>query len=228
MEFISYGDKEYLFSLDLFERLDDVQLTKLSESLNDHQFPIELRKQDQILNLFSEELNFKEKGPINHFFGMLSYFLNSSADYGEFESTIKTLFNVSKEEEEIKNKAIDFIYSLKLLKEFFGHRRLESYKARANVYYRHLTYACDLRARFKQDYDYDVTPVEDYKPELIDLVPLATLKFFLESRDNPVKFSFQADEEDLNEIISNLLAAQKELDEIKQFIKEAKKEAKNE
>ena len=55
-------------------------------------------------------------------------------------------------------------------------------------------------------------------PELVDFLPILTMSFKVCDGVNDHKCIFQVNEEELNEIISDLLAAQKELKLIKKRI----------
>lgn len=211
-------------SLKLFELLDDDQIKTLIKILNESKFPLENRGREQLHSLIEKVIALSERAPVDNFFGaFLLQILHYSDDYEEFKRLFVQPIQEYDAKEEIKKRAIDLINSLNYIEEFFKRKRLESYKQRANIFFSSISFTCDLRARFKTDYKYDSISIDEYSPEIVDLVPLATIEFVLGGEFQPLRFSFQADDKELDEIISNLLAAQKDLRKLNKFMKETKK-----
>ena len=167
--------------------------------------------------LFEKTLNTEENAALGILTGGFSILLQTSDDYDEFELSVKELCS-NLDDEKKKNIISTIFEKVHYWKAFYENKRLRRYKTKANSFLLAFTYLCDLRGRFKQDYEYDSTKIEEFKPELVDLVPILTLSFKVCDGANEHKCIFQVDEEELDEIIANLLAAQKELKLLKQRI----------
>ena len=74
-------------------------------------------------------------------------------------------------------------------------------------------WAVDIRGVFKTHYRYVDENITDYKPEIENTIPVVILDFV--GRSPFEKHTFQVDEEGLDKLINNLMAAQKQLLEIK-------------
>jgi len=222
--FGSYGPS---LDLELLKHLDDSQLKKLIGSLNRAQFPALNRQRSELMSLLKEfaplyEEKFDEY--IDGFFGPLITCLNFSDVSDDFTSMTELMISESEHEKGLKEKATDFINSLTFIDTYFEQKRLEQYKRRGNIYFLNVSHACDLRGRFDRDYDYnsyESTSIEGYEPKILDLIPIVTLNFTFSGRAEPKVLSFQSDEDDLDKIISTLLAAQKEMKILKHHTKGA-------
>ena len=225
LESFSFGGRTFSLSFELFESLNDDQTKSFIEILNNAKFPLRSRSRSEIQSLIKEVEVFSKTDTLDSFFGsFLMPLLFYSDDYEEFKTNIDFAFKSSEAESDIKKRAKYFINSLKYLGEYFEDRRLESYKVRGNIYFRSIDFTCNLRARYKKDYDYESMSIEDYYPEVLDFVPLASLEFILGGESTPIRLAFDADDKDLDQIISNLLAAQKSLKDIREFIREKRNE----
>ena len=79
---------------------------------------------------------------------------------------------------------------------------------------RSMDFSVDIRGVFKKHYRYADEDIVDYKPEIENTLPMVILDFT--GSNNPFeKHIFQVDEEDLDRLINDLMAAQKQLLEIK-------------
>lgn len=209
--------------LGLFQFLEDDKVQNLIQFLNNSQFPVKMRKHSELLPALEKLLALpgkKEKRALDDFFGFLKAFLNMSDDSEEFKSNMERVIYATDYDDKVKDRAVQFIQSLNFAEEYIADRRLENYTKRANSYLSGLSYACELRGRFRQNYDYDSIPIEQYKPELVDVVPVITVSLDLRGL-NVEDCWFQADEEKLNEMIATLLAAQKELKQLKESVRGA-------
>ena len=212
------GRQGVVVPIEIFEQIDENQLQKLIEAFNEARFPISSTKPSEVVSLFHKVTDIPAEEDIMLFFGIILSLLNDSGSVESVSKNIKMLLGALSADEELKRKIIFFLDSLKYKDQFFLKRRLDAYKTRANVYFLTLSYVCDLRGRFKEDYDYNESNVEEYTPEVEDVVPLASLKFSVSDGNERKDSSFQVEEKELDEIISSLLAAQKELKALNKFL----------
>lgn len=205
---------------DVFEEsldaLKDDILNKIIDILNNAEYPAKKRKQDELNPLFEEVLDADETVAFDSLMSGFSFLLHINDDYDELETSVKQICLKLKVDERKKNIISTIFEKINSWEAFYETRRLGRYKTKANSFLLNFNYLCDLRGRFKQDYDYDSTSIEEFKPELVDLIPILTLSFKICDGANDQKCIFQVNEEELDEIISELLAAQKELKLIKQ------------
>lgn len=214
--FISRISSEEFFEGSL-DALDDDILNKISDILNKAEYPARKRNRDELFPLFEKTFSADENDALDTLMGGFSFLLQTSDDYDELELSVKEL--CSRLDDEKKKNSISTIFEkIHHWKVFYENKRLRRYKTKANSFLLDFTYLCDLRGRFKQDYEYDSTKIEEFKPELVDLVPILSLSFKVYDGANEHKCIFQVDEEELDEIIAKLLAAQKELKLLKQRI----------
>ena len=213
--FIGHFQPEEVFEKSL-DALSDDKLNEIINILNNVEYPAKKRSRDELYPLFEEVLNTEENSAFDSLMSGLSILLRVTDDYDELESSIKQL--CLKVDEKKKNIISTVFEKVNYWKAFYEDERLGQYKTKANSFLLGFTYLCDLRGRFKQDYDYHSTSIEEFKPELVDLIPILTMSFKVCDGVNDHKCIFQVNEEELNEIISDLLAAQKELKLIKKRI----------
>lgn len=205
--------------LDSFQKLTDDQLETLISVLGEIDFPAspESRRHTRLLDLVMEKLPKIEIDVLNRLLGTLVFVLGQFDDYDDFRGFIGACLEEC-QDPSTKNRAEKFFESLSF-RQYFYNKRLGRYSLRANNYYGEISYACDLRGRFDRDYNYDDISVDDYKPELVDVTPIVTLMIELHDGSNDQRVWFQADVDDLDEMIGTLLAAQKELNILTQFAK---------
>lgn len=213
--FISQIKPEDIFE-DSMDALNDDVLNKIIGILNDAEYPAKKRTQDELRPLYKKILSTEESAALDTLMGGFGFFLQISDDYDELETSVKQLcLKLDDKKKNIISIMFERVHSWKT---FYDNKRLRRYKTKANSFLLNFTYLCDLRGRFKQDYDYDLTSIEEFKPELVDMIPMLTLSFKVCDGANEHKCIFQVDEEELDEIIADLLAAQKELKLLKQQI----------
>ena len=202
------------FFEDLPEKLDDSKLKSAIDALNKNKYPIEKQSQEEVTELLGPIL---DKDLINALMAPFAILIQISSDYKELQDYFSDALS------HIKNKILrkqvkKFFESLKHLDDYFSHRRLNRLKKRANRYFRNIEYSCALQGRFKQDYIYKKMPIEDYTPDFHDVVPMVSISFETSDGETESNYIFQVDEDELDEIIANLIAAQKELKLLKQRI----------
>lgn len=208
---IQVGPSSFPVPFEVLGQLTDDELDALTSLLREANFPVtpESRQRSKIMPLLRKELGETSGESWDEFFGFLTFVLTQSDDYDEFKEFVDACINKCGTDL-IRDKAKTFFESFNF-GEYFYNRRLGRYTVRANNYYTDINYACDLRGRFDQDFSYADTPIDGYEPKLIDLKPIVTLMIELNDGENEQRVWFQADANDLNEMIANLLAAQKEL-----------------
>jgi hypothetical protein len=198
-----------------FQELEKSQIEKLLHLLNEIGFPLKNQGKEELLGAIKERLGISENWDMIDFFGTILFLLKNSDDKNEFFSMTEAILNSTDVDENIQIDVIGFLKSLINLDEYFEAERLKSYYTRANSYYTDLTYACELIGRFKKDFDYSKDKIENYSPELYDAVPIISLKIKYSTKTGSQALFIQADEDDLDRIITRLLAAQKELKHLK-------------
>lgn len=211
------------FPSDFFKSLDDKQLDDLIAFFNENRFPLSDKDTNEYTQKIEKLLPNVKPKHISDFVFFIGFVFRLSKDEKDFTSQFDEVVGDDADPEVI-DKTTKFISSLKFIREFYDSERLDRYKRRANRSFRNVFYACDLRGRFEEDYDYDSSAIEDYKPKLHDTIPLVSIKFRISDGEDIEVFSFQADDEELNLIITKLLAAQKELKQLSTLIKREKNE----
>jgi hypothetical protein len=88
-------------------------------------------------------------------------------------------------------------------------RSIEAFKRSVLPYLDDLQYFCAVRARFDKKFDYWDDKIEGYAPQIVDDHPVVVVK--AELRNSARSIVFQLDEERLDRLISELIAAQKQL-----------------
>lgn len=207
---------------DLFEEISEnissEELSKLITLLNEAKYPLENRSRKDLLPKLENAFEEETVKNIESLLSSVSFFLQINDEYDDFKNTVSQAIKDIKNER--KKEIVEKLFkSLEYLEFFYSKRRLERYKTRANKYYLDIEYSCEMRGRFKEDYDHKTTPIEDYKPSLVDAVPMISISFNLSDNDNSSKCIFQVEESELDEIIGRLLAAQKELKVLKENLK---------
>ena len=96
---------------------------------------------------------------------------------------------------------------------FYDMTKIRSYKRTGPDVLQAFDWAVDFRGVFKKHYRYADEDIVNYEPKLEDIVPMVILQFVGSSPFN--ERTFQVDEEDLDKLINQLLAAQKQLIEMK-------------
>jgi hypothetical protein len=88
-------------------------------------------------------------------------------------------------------------------------RAIEEFKHQALPFLRGLEHFCAIRTRFDKPFLYNEDNIESYNPKVVDHHPVVVLRIGLD--DHTKNFSFQLDQEGLDKLISELIAAQKQL-----------------
>jgi hypothetical protein len=197
--------------LALIETLTDEQMDMLISLLDEIGFPAkpETRRRKELLGLIKDKIGLTDLKPMDELFGRLTVVLKYFDNYEDFSDFIEAATEKC-EPESIRPRARRLL-GIFGFKQYFYDLRLTGYAMKANTFCTDVYYACDLRGRFNQDYNYEETPAEKYDPKLIDVMPIATLMFELNDGSREQRAWFQVNADDLNEIIAKLLAAQKEL-----------------
>jgi hypothetical protein len=195
------------------DEIKGIEFNQLTDFLNKAEFPLKKVEDDETISSISKKLKVSTE-IIESLIEFLLFIFDRS---DTIDDLIKFFSRI--EDTSVKNKYLDLISSLTYLQPYFDKKRLDVYKIRANTSFQDVTYACDLRARFKEDYNYNEISIENYEPEILDVVPLITIQFTIGDSEGDRNIWFQADEQDLDKIISSLLAAQKELKKLSAFQK---------
>jgi hypothetical protein len=206
-------------TLELFQALTEDQLALAIRWLKQINFPVtvESRQRGTLNRAMAQTLPEDLLTPMDDFLGFVIFLLNGSDDHGQFlEISREAMSEI--QDDDAKTRAEKFFTALNF-QDYFHDRRLSGYLTRANSYYTDMEYACDLRGRFDKDFNYKDIPVEQYDPGLIDFSPIVNIMIDLYDGTNEQKVWFQADANDLNEMIAYLLAAQKELKILTDFVK---------
>ena len=198
--------------------LDVKKLKSAADLLNKKKFPIDRLKRTELTKLLSPYLT---EDDVEFLLSPLNAMLAMADDYDMFLEVITTAISDIKNETLRKN-TLNFVKSLNHIKGYFVNSRLKELKARAKIYFRDIEYSCSLTGRFEKDYNYKEMSIEDYSPNIHDVVPMVSLSFETSDSNNDNFSNFVVDEDNLDEIISTLLAAQKELNILKSTYKAKK------
>lgn len=198
-----------LLNKEVISFLDQNIAEKLSNILNESEFPIKSPDKKEFSHLLSGSFDKDIVDKITDLISQIYFMLRISDDYNEFKTIEEDTLSSLPDKE--KTTLSTFINSLKHIEIYYENRRLERYKNRAINYYRDMSYSCSLTGRFKKDYDYKKIQIENYKPEIIDTFAMVSLHFVAGDRQKDNDFMFSVNEDELDKIISILLAAQKEL-----------------
>jgi|SRR5208283_3979548 len=88
-------------------------------------------------------------------------------------------------------------------------RAIQEFTQRSLPNFRGVEYVCTIRTRFDKDFRYNEDNIESYNPKVVDRHAALVLKIEL---DDPRRsISFQLDQERLDRLISELIAAQRQL-----------------
>ena len=220
MHFASFIEKitdEKLFDNETISFLNQDVVKKLSEILNEVKFPKKFNKRHELEPVLSRSFDNETVDKISTLISSLFFYINFADDYSELKKMLdKSLSSITDNQKETLSF---FFNSLKYLEFYYDDRRLERYKTRANNYYKNMSYSCNAIGRFKKDYDYKNMQIENYEPEIIDTAAMVSLRFNTGDGVNDNVFIFSVDEDELDEVISILFAAQKELKILKNKIK---------
>lgn len=207
---------ENFFDNETIDFLSSEIVSKLTGILNQVQFPIKNNKKRELEPILLKSFDTVTVDKISSLLSSLSIFVQIADDYSELREMLnKAIASVQENRKEILKSFVD---SLKYLEHFYDHRRLERYKTRAINYYKNISYSCSAIGRFKKDYDYKTMQIENYEPEIIDTAAMVSLRFITGDGENDNSFIFSVDEDELDEVVSVLLAAQKELKSLKNKI----------
>jgi len=215
--FIKTLTGEDIFDIETVGFLDSDIVRKLTEILNQAEFPIKKYKKRELDPLLLESFDKEIVDKISSLISSLSVFMQIADEYSELREMLDKA--VSSAPDAKKELLETFFNSLKHFEHFYDYRRLERYKTRAINYYKNMSYSCNAIGRFKKDYDYKTMQIENYEPEIIDTVAMVSLRFITGDGENDNSFIFSVDEAELDQVVSVLLAAQKELKTLKNKIK---------
>ncbi len=192
------------------ESITEEEIDDITAACNEARFPIENKSPQDLFPFLRQRLSEQSVDHSETLVDFVLFNLQFAENYEEFKKNTKNGIETldSKHAARVVAK---FLESLTLLPDYFEHRRLNSYKTRANNYYMGMEYTCNLRGRFSSDYNYRTTQIEQYKPSVKDVVPMVALAFNLSDSHDRTTCMFDVEEKELDEIIANLLAAQKEL-----------------
>jgi len=166
---------------------------KLSESLANQISGITPQEADQIFDLIFDVLE--------------------NLNREEFdENVVVDSLSIEDFVEENKKTLISLIREIHKGTNYYDMVKISSYKSTGPDILQAFDWAVDFRGVFKKGYKSDENIVE-YEPKIEDLVPMVILEFV---GSTPFHIStFQVDEEDLDKLINQLVAAQKQLIEMK-------------
>lgn len=208
---------------DLFDEIpqniDANILKKAAQILNEHKYPLEKRTITETSNILEENFSSETVKEIMALLKPIPMLCRISDDYEELKEMIAE-FTKSVENEKLKNDFQMFYDSLAHLKKYYSHKRLEGFKTRANCYYQSMEYTCNLRGRFSKDFNNKSSSIENYIPEIHDIIPMISLCFNTSNGEDSSNFIFDVEEKELDEVILNLMAAQKDIKALKNKVGE--------
>lgn len=114
------------------------------------------------------------------------------------------------------NKLSKFFTDIHKKTNYYSQQKERSYQNIGPNRLINLSWAVDLRGIFQKQFDYDSTDSVNYDPKIESIIPMVLLECSLQNPFNEV--IMQLSEEDLNKLINNLLAAQKQLIELKRAV----------
>ena len=162
---------------------------KLSESLANQISDITPQEADQVFDLIVDVLE--------------------NLNREEFdENVVVDSLSIEDFVEENKKTLISLMREIHKGTNYYDMVKIRSYKSTGPDELQAFDWAVDFRAVFKKGYKSDEKIVE-YEPKIEDLIPMVILEFV-----GSIPFhisSFQIDEKDLDKLINQLLAAQKQL-----------------
>lgn len=190
----------------IFNRLGENQIKDIVEILNETEDIHDFFKHELIIERIKKRIKVDVE-KINDFLLVLALALRVSDNLDDIKETLKQMVKEAIDDKELRNKVIEVYGSITIFEKYFFQERLENYKFRGNNSFKGVSYTCELRGRFHEDYDSKSTPIEEYQPVFIDTIPMVSIKINTDNDD----LVFQVTEKELNGVISNLLAAQKEI-----------------
>ena len=101
------------------------------------------------------------------------------------------------------------ITELSSAKRFTDQRDIEEFKRLAVPTLRPIEYFCAMRSRYDKQFSYFDDNIESYNPSVVDRHPVIIVK--LEAMGSSDELIFQLDQEQLDRLISELIAAQRQL-----------------
>ena len=135
-------------------------------------------------------------------------------DKTEFnEDDIKDYIPIEDFSEKDKETIFSLFREIHKSTNYYSWIKVRSYMHSGPEVLQTMDWAVDIRGVFKKHYRYVDENIVDYKPEIENAIPVVILDF---AGNNPFeKHIFQVDEENLDKLINDLMAAQKQLLEIK-------------
>jgi len=92
---------------------------------------------------------------------------------------------------------------------YVRQRAINEFTNQALPSIRAIQHFCATRMRFDKEFNYNEDTIESYDPKVVDRHPVVVFQVLLDDREKP--FSFQADQERLDRLINELIAAQRQL-----------------
>jgi len=102
-------------------------------------------------------------------------------------------------------------------------KAIEEFKGLAIPRLSGIEYFCAMRTRFDKEFKYFEDKIEDYDPKVVDHHPVVVVRAETREVDSQ-SLTFQLDEEGLNKLISELIAAQRELKIVVSALSDSEKE----
>ena len=206
--------------LESFENGDIHSFVDILKSIDFPATPIKLSEFNKVIkNVFPNI----EDSNIKSFYSIMRLTLGISDDYEEFKAMVTDQISSDDDIGEKDNTLEKFKLIVDLLEEkiisYYKRNIIDKYKFKGCFRLQELSAACNLRGRFKNEFDSEVDDIETYKPEFHDWIPKISLSFTIRNENTTRSFSFEIDETDYDNMIRDLLIAQKELKALKKSVK---------
>jgi len=202
------------FFKDLSDEINLNIVSKVVSELNKMKFPKNKYSRNEVINNLKQNFSPDIIINIEILIDSLMLFLQISDDFNEFKELSDKI--ISKEKNEKKRSILNnFFKSLEYIQDYYYEKMMERNKLKASYYFINIEHICKFKGRFKNEFDYKKNQIENYEPEFYDVVPMVSIGFTISDGEERKNLIFEVDEEELDNIISNLIIAQKELKEMK-------------
>jgi hypothetical protein len=161
---------------------------ELVETANELHSELKVLDADTLFNIVDAITDLVQVPPPSLPDVMAEIFKDGGSPYSSLESAVKEIASDSK---------------------FVEQRAIEEFKRSTLPYVLRIEHFCAMRARFDKQFSYRGSEIESYNPKIVDYHPIVV--FSIDVQTQKESFEFQADQEGLDKLISEMIAAQRQL-----------------
>jgi hypothetical protein len=194
-----------LSALSQLAEIDDAKRDALKATVADLEFPFSKRDIRKKAEAFCKQVGDLDNDTCYGVIDVFTDLMGAPQDFAE--DILKEWFSGA-------TKKVDSVLSL--VKEtrdspvLASKRDIAKFKQLAIPEIGKVEHLCTVRARFEKQFRYSEGKIEDYDPRILDYHPMLILSLSA-SGDSERQFRFQFDQSSLDKLITELIAAQKEL-----------------